>query len=106
MLHGWAPDGLLDTYTAERHPVAARVLANTRAQVALMRPCPHVDALRDLVADLMAIADVNRYFGAMLGGLDLEYPIAGDHPLTGRPWADLAITLADGTSGHTAALMP
>jgi 2-polyprenyl-6-methoxyphenol hydroxylase-like FAD-dependent oxidoreductase len=104
-IRGWAPDGLLDTYTAERHPVAARVLANTRAQVALMRPGPHVDALRDLVADLLAIDDVNRYFGSMLGGLDLRYPMPGDHPLTGRPWGDLAIVLPDGTATTTAALM-
>jgi len=104
-IRGQAPGGLLDTYTTERHPVAARVLANTRAQVALMRPGPEVDALRDLVADLLAIDDVNRYFGAMLGGLDVRYPIAGDHPMTGRPWPDLAITLADGTPTGTAAVM-
>lgn len=104
-IRGWAPDGLLDTYTAERHPVAARVLANTRAQVALMRTGPHVDALRDLVADLLGIEDVNRYFGAMLGGLDLKYPLPGDHPLTGRPWGDLALALPDGTTTTTAALM-
>jgi 2-polyprenyl-6-methoxyphenol hydroxylase-like FAD-dependent oxidoreductase len=104
-IRGWAPDGLLDTYTTERHPVAARVLANTRAQVALMRPGPHVDALRDLVADLLGIEDVNRYFGAMLGGLDLKYPLPGDHPLTGRPWGDLALALPDGTTTTTAALM-
>jgi hypothetical protein len=104
-IRGWAPDGLLDTYTTERHPVAARVLANTRAQVALMRTGPHVDALRDLVADLLGIEDVNRYFGAMLGGLDLKYPLPGDHPLTGRPWGDLALALPDGTTTTTAALM-
>jgi 2-polyprenyl-6-methoxyphenol hydroxylase-like FAD-dependent oxidoreductase len=104
-IRGWAPEGLLDSYTAERHPVGARVLANTRAQVALMRPGPHVDALRDLVAQLMAIDDVNRYFGAMLGGLDLKYPMPGEHPLIGRPWADLALSLPDGSAASTSALM-
>jgi 2-polyprenyl-6-methoxyphenol hydroxylase-like FAD-dependent oxidoreductase len=104
-LRGRAPAGLLDSYTAERHPVAARVLANTRAQVALMAPGPHVNALRDLVADLMAIDDVNRYFGAMLGGLDLRYPVACTHPAAGRPLADLQLTLADGSAQQTSALL-
>jgi anhydrotetracycline monooxygenase len=70
-----------------------------------MRPGPHVDALRDLVAQLMAIDVVNRYFGAMLGGLDLKYPMPGDHPRIGRPWGDLALTLFDGTAASTSALM-
>ncbi|GAA1364222.1 FAD-dependent monooxygenase [Streptomyces beijiangensis] len=107
---GRAPDGLLDTYTAERHPVGARVLANTRAQVALMRPGPHVDALRDLMGELLDdVGEANAYFGRMLGGLDTRYemPYADGvpdeaMPLLGRPVPDLR--LADGSrlSDHTA----
>ncbi|HEY0194529.1 MAG TPA: FAD-dependent monooxygenase [Kofleriaceae bacterium] len=104
-LHGWAPGGVLDSYEAERHPVAARVLANTRAQIALMRPGPHVDALRDLVAELMGIDEVNRYFGAMLGGLDIRYPARGDHPLAGRPCSDLALTPSHGEVVQSFALL-
>ncbi|MEE1744538.1 FAD-dependent monooxygenase [Streptomyces sp. NPDC006641] len=99
-----APDGLLDTYTAERHPVGARVLANTRAQVALMRPGPHVGALRDLVGELLdEVDEANAFFGRMLGGLDIrhEMPYATGvpeeaMPLLGRPVPDLR--LADGSS--------
>ncbi|MFJ4181983.1 FAD-dependent monooxygenase, partial [Streptomyces sp. NPDC089733] len=101
---GHAPDGLLDTYTAERHPVGARVLANTRAQVALMRPGPHVGALRDLVGELLdEVDEANAFFGRMLGGLDIrhEMPYATGvpeeaMPLLGRPVPDLR--LADGSS--------
>ncbi|MFF9351850.1 FAD-dependent monooxygenase [Streptomyces sp. NPDC014734] len=101
---GRAPDGLLDTYTAERHPVGARVLANTRAQVALMRPGPHVDALRDLMGELLdEVDEANAFFGRMMGGLDNRHvmPYADGAseeamPLLGRPVPDLR--LADGSS--------
>ncbi|GAA4545501.1 FAD-dependent monooxygenase [Amycolatopsis samaneae] len=96
---GTAPGGLLDSYTAERHPVAASVLANTLAQSVLMRPGPHVDALRAVLTDLMELPDVNRYFARMLTGLDLrhEFPYPGNgHPLLGRPCPDLRITRTGG----------
>ncbi len=97
-VRGAAPPGLLDSYTRERHPVGAAVLRNTRAQSALMRPGPHTDALRDIVADLMDIPEVSRYFGRMLSGLDWSYPVlyatAEHHPLTGRHCPDLPLTAA------------
>jgi hypothetical protein len=74
---GQAPAGLLDTYTAERHPVAAAALANTRAQVALMRPDPQTGALRDLFADLMAYDDANQHVSRLMAGVDQPYPLAG-----------------------------
>jgi 2-polyprenyl-6-methoxyphenol hydroxylase-like FAD-dependent oxidoreductase len=74
---GQAPAGLLDTYTAERHPVAAAALANTRAQVALMRPDPQTTALRDLFADLMAYDDANQHVSRLMAGVDQPYPQAG-----------------------------
>ncbi|MEU6278263.1 FAD-dependent monooxygenase [Streptomyces populi] len=104
-IRGQAGAGLLDSYTAERHPAGAAVLHNTRAQSALMLPGPHTDALRDIVADLMDIPEVNRYFARMLSGLATRYSFAyatpHAHPLTGRPIPDLQLT-TDGP--HTARL--
>lgn len=95
-VQGWAPDGLLDSYTAEQHPVAARVLANTRAQIALMRPGPHVDALREIFSELLDMDEVNQYFGRMLGSFATCHPMpydgeAAGSPLLGRPCPDLPL---------------
>ncbi|GAA2271692.1 FAD-dependent monooxygenase [Nonomuraea roseoviolacea subsp. roseoviolacea] len=98
-VNGTAPEGLLDTYTAERHPVGEAVLRNTRAQSALMLPGPHTDALRDIVADLMDIPDVNRYFGRLLSGLGTRYafPYAMPeaHPLIGTHCPDVVLSPAE-----------
>jgi len=75
-LRGDAPAGLLDSYHAERHPVAARVLVVTRAQSVLMSPPPDADdlhALRDIMIDLAQLPDANRYLAGMMSGLDLRY---------------------------------
>jgi 2-polyprenyl-6-methoxyphenol hydroxylase-like FAD-dependent oxidoreductase len=82
-LGGRAPDGLLDSYQQERRPVAARVLHNTRAQVALMNPDPAVTPLRELFAELMELDPVNRYLGEMLSASGVRYDIGCDHPLAG-----------------------
>lgn len=84
---GHAPDGLLDTYDDERAPVAAGVLENTRAQVALMRPDPQTAALRDLFADLLGYDDANAHVSSMMFGVD-RYPAVSDHPEAGRIVAD------------------
>jgi 3-(3-hydroxy-phenyl)propionate hydroxylase len=91
VLNGHSDDALLDTYHAERHPVAERVLNNTRAQTTLGRPGPHVDALRDIVTDLVTIPEVNDRLGHMITALDIRYAIGDAHPLIGRrvPDADL-----------------
>ena len=90
-----AVDALLDSYTAERHPVAARVLANTRAQVALMRPDELTTPLRDIVGDLMRLEPVNRYFGQMIGGVGTRYDLGDDHPLVGRLVPNMPLELPD-----------
>ncbi|WP_433258151.1 FAD-dependent monooxygenase [Streptosporangium sp. CA-135522] len=97
---GLAPDSLLGTYTAERHPVAARVLRNTRAQVALMRPGAQVDALREVLAEVLELPDARRHFAAMVEGTDVDYaPDAG--PLVGRFVPPLGETTPVGPlSGH------
>jgi hypothetical protein len=100
-VRGWAPDDLLDTYTAERHPVAAEVLANTRAQVALMNPDPRITPLRELFAELMAIEPVNRHLGDLLTALRVRYdlPACGgqQHALLGAFLPPLTLTVADRT---------
>ncbi|PTL77743.1 FAD-dependent monooxygenase [Vitiosangium sp. GDMCC 1.1324] len=92
----WAPEGLLDTYTSERHPVAARVLEITRAQVALMRPDAQTTALREIVARLMDLDEGNRFFGEMMSGITTRYELGDTHPLVGRLCADRAVVLEDG----------
>ena len=93
VVRGQAPGELLDSYEAERFPVAARVLQNTRAQTALSRPGAHVNALRETFTGLLDVDDVRFRIGLMITALDLEYDVKGDHPLTGRrvPDADLAV---------------
>lgn len=97
-IRGWAPDGLLDTYHSERHPVAAAVLNNVRAQVALMDPDPRTDALRELFARLMRFDEVNAYLSTMITGAGVVYPVgapAGD-PLAGRMVPSLRVRTPDG----------
>jgi 2-polyprenyl-6-methoxyphenol hydroxylase-like FAD-dependent oxidoreductase len=96
---------LLDSYTAERHPVAARVLENTRAQVALMRPDPLTSALRTIVGDLMKLPEGNRYFGEMLTGVGIRYDLGDDDPLVGTLAKDQPLTLSDGREERLYPLM-
>ncbi|MGW2818726.1 FAD-dependent oxidoreductase [Streptomyces sp. NPDC001415] len=92
---GRAPEGLLDTYTSERHPVGAWILDWTRSQVAAMRPDPQSRALREIVSDLAGTVTGTTYLTARLNGAGLRYELPGEHPLTGRSAPDLE--LADGS---------
>lgn len=94
---GWAPEGLLDSYTEERHPVAARALENTRAQVALMRPDPQTTALRELFTELLAYDEPNAHVTALMGSLDMRYPVGWDQPSAGHPVADRELLTETGT---------
>jgi hypothetical protein len=92
-----SPHGLLDTYHDERHPVAARVLRNTMAHVALARPGDaRLDALRDTVADLLGMEEPSNRYAAMMSGLDLHYDLGDGHPLLGRRMPDLDLVTAEG----------
>ncbi|WP_020502137.1 FAD-dependent monooxygenase [Sciscionella marina] len=82
-LHGTAPEGLLESYTSERHPVGARILEITRAQIAMMRPGPQVSALRGLLTELMSTVDGNTYFVNLMSGRAHHYALPGSHPLVG-----------------------
>jgi 3-(3-hydroxy-phenyl)propionate hydroxylase len=91
-----AGQSLLDTYHAERHPVAARVLRNTMAQVALMRVEDRIEALRDTVSELLSMDEPRKRFAAMMSGLDIHYDLGEGHPLLGRRMPDLDLVTADG----------
>jgi hypothetical protein len=93
---GTSPDSLLDTYHDERHPVGARVIHNTMAQVALGRPDERSQAARDTVHDLLSADEPRRRIVGMLSGLDIRYELEGDHPLVGRRVPDLDIETSDG----------
>ena len=96
VVHGTAPESLLDTYHAERHPVAARVLRDTMAQVALMRADDRIEALRDTVAELLSMDEPRRRFAARMSGLDIHYDLGEGHPLLGRRMPDLDLVTAEG----------
>jgi len=91
-----SPESLLDTYHAERHPVAARVLRNTMAQVALLRTDDRTDALRDTVSELLAMDEPRKRVAAMMSGLDVHYDLGEGHPLLGRRMPDLDLVTAAG----------
>jgi 2-polyprenyl-6-methoxyphenol hydroxylase-like FAD-dependent oxidoreductase len=90
------PESLLDTYHAERHPVAARVLRNTMAQVALRRPDDRIKALGDTISELLSMDEPRKRFAAMLSGLDIHYNLGEGHPLLGRRMPDLDLVTANG----------
>jgi hypothetical protein len=91
-----SPESLLDTYHAERHPVGARVLHNTMAQVALSSPDPRHQALRDTMAELLTMDEPRRRIAGMISGLDIRYDLGEGHPLLGRRMPDLDLQTADG----------
>ena len=96
VIDGRSPDGLLDTYHAERHPVGARVLRNTMAQVALTGTDERTGALRDTISELLSMDEPRKRFAAMLSGLDVHYDLGEGHPLLGRRMPDLDLVTADG----------
>jgi 3-(3-hydroxy-phenyl)propionate hydroxylase len=91
-----SPESLLDTYHTERHPVGARVLNNTMAQVALARADERHQALRDTMTTLLGMDEPRRHIAAMLSALDIHYDLGEGHPLLGRRMPDLDVHTADG----------
>jgi len=94
-IRGWAPEDLLETYTTERHPIGARVLDWTRAQIAIMRPDAHARAARAVFADLATTVDGTTHLAKQLSGAWQRYDLGAGHPLVGRSAPDL--DLGDGT---------
>ena len=91
-----SPESLLDTYQAERHPVAARILHTTLAQTALTRSDARTDALRDTMSELLSMDEPRKRFAAMMSGLDIHYDLGEGHPLLGRRMPDLDLVTASG----------
>jgi bifunctional hydroxylase/dehydrase len=110
-INGYAPAGLLDTYHDERHPVAARILANTLAQRILYLSGDELDPMRAVFTELLAHEEVRRLLAGMVTGLDIRYDVgagpdgagAGGHPLLGRRLPDAELAVGFWPSGRTSA---
>jgi 3-(3-hydroxy-phenyl)propionate hydroxylase len=96
VVHGTSPETLLDTYQAERHPIAARVLENTLAQTALARGDDRTKALRETMTELLRMDEPRKRYAAMMSGLDIRYDLGEGHPLLGRRMPDLDLVTASG----------
>ncbi|MDO0938898.1 rifampin monooxygenase [Streptomyces sp. DG2A-72] len=88
---GWAPQGLLDSYHTERHPVAADVLTNTRAQMELISNEPGPQAVRRLLSELMDFEEVNRYLTEKITATAIRYDFGEGHELLGRRLRDVEL---------------
>jgi 3-(3-hydroxy-phenyl)propionate hydroxylase len=96
VIKGTSPESLLDTYHAERHPVGARLLRNTMAQVALHREDDRTQAVREIVGDILKMEEPRKRIAGMMSGLDIHYDFGPGHPLLGRRMPDLDIVTASG----------
>ena len=96
VVHRASPESLLDTYHAERHPVAARVLRHTLAQIALRRPDDRSRVLNGIVSELLGMEEPRKRFAGMMSGLDIHYDLGEGHPLLGRRMPDLDLVTANG----------
>jgi len=96
VVNGTTPEGLLDTYHAERHPVGARVLHNSMAQMALSGTDERIDALRDAMTELLGMDEPRKRYAGMMSGLDIQYDLGEGHPLLGRRMPDLDLVTPDG----------
>ena len=96
VVNGTSPESLLDTYQAERHPVAARVLKTTMTQTALARGDDRTTTLRETLAELFKMDEPRKWYAGMLSGLDIRYDLGTGHPLLGRRMPDLDVVTADG----------
>jgi hypothetical protein len=96
VVKGSSPQSLLDTYTAERHPVAARTLRYTMAIAALQRRDDRVQALVDVVSEVAILDEARKHLGGLHSGLDIHYDLGEGHPLLGRRIPDLDLIAADG----------
>ena len=96
VVRGTSPEKLLDTYHSERHPVGARVLRNTRAIGALERGENRVQALREMISELLEKDETRKQYVAMISGLDIHYDLGARHPLLGRRMPDLDLVTANG----------
>ncbi|MFE9255384.1 FAD-dependent monooxygenase [Streptomyces sp. NPDC006879] len=101
VVRGGAPDGLLDSYHAERHPVGRRLLMNTRAQGMVFLGGEASDPLRELFTELIEYEDVKRHLAGVVSHLDIRYDLGVEHPLVGRRIADRRLVGAGGETSTT-----
>ncbi|MFC0846171.1 FAD-dependent monooxygenase [Streptomyces noboritoensis] len=106
-INGWAPEGLLDTFQSERHPVGEQLMRNTRAQTRLYLTGDEMEPLRAVMRELVESPDVARHLAGQVSGLDVRYDVgATGHPLLGlRLSPDRELNLADGTPTRIAELL-
>ena len=93
---GTSPANLLDTYHAERHPVGARVLRHTMALTALDCSDDRIEALREMISELLQKDETRKQYVAMMSGLDIHYDFGKGHPLLGRRMPDLDLVTSEG----------
>ena len=108
-VNGWAPQGLLDTYQSERHPVGQRVIMHTRAQMALLSPGANITALRELFTELLREPSTVRHISDLMAGADIRYDTltAGlAHALAGRWMPDVALRTGNGSTRTAELLRP
>ena len=96
VVHGTAPESLLDTYHAERHPVGARILRTTMALTAIDRKDDRIDALREMMCELLQKDAPRKLYVAMVSGLDIHYDLGKGHPLLGRRMPDVDLFTDEG----------
>jgi hypothetical protein len=96
VVKGTSPASLLETYQAERHPVAARALKNTMAATALGRGDDRTNALRETLSELLKMDEPRKLYAGMISGLDIRHGVGGGHPLLGRRMPDLDLLTAGG----------
>jgi 2-polyprenyl-6-methoxyphenol hydroxylase-like FAD-dependent oxidoreductase len=96
VVNGTSPEGFLDTYQDERHPVAARAIQHTMAQAALQRRDERMQALIDVVSELASMDQPRKRLAGIISGLDIHYDLGEGHPLLGRRMPDLDLVTTDG----------
>jgi len=96
VVDGTSPETLLDTYHAERHPVAARALQYTMAQTALQRQDDRIKAVDAVLSELVVMDEPRKQLAGRISGLDIRYDLGDGHPLLGRRMPDLDLVTADG----------
>jgi 3-(3-hydroxy-phenyl)propionate hydroxylase len=96
VVDGTSPESLLDSYHAERHPVAARALKHTMALAVLQRRDDRTQALVDVVSELASMDEPRRRLAGIASGLDIHYDLGEGHPLLGRRMPDLDLMTAGG----------